>query len=298
METLSACPVCQSGQFESYLEAKDHTVSSETFKIVRCKNCGFLFTNPRPIPASIGSYYESTDYISHHDEGSNMMSKVYGWVRQHTTQQKIKLLEKSVGKKGALLDIGSGTGFFLSQAKAAGWRVAGTEPDAHARAAGKDRVGEDILDSIWDPGLEISNFDAITMWHVLEHVHLLNETFEWLHKHLNPKGKVFIAVPNPESEDASRFRENWAAYDVPRHLYHFTKKSMNSLAATHGFNIEAIAPMWFDSYYVSLLSSRYEKGKTNIPLSLWEGSRSNWQGRPSSTRQPNTSSLIYILSKA
>jgi len=298
MEILSECPVCQGKQFEQYLEAMDYTVSRERFKIVRCKSCGFLFTNPRPTLAQIGSYYESTEYISHHDEGNDVMSKVYNWVRQYTTRQKIQLLEKSTKLTGSLLDIGSGTGFFLMQAKAAGWRVTGTEPDTKARAAGRSRVGEEILESIWDPNLENSKYDAITMWHVLEHVHLLNETFGWLHQHLNPKGKLIIAVPNPESEDAAQFKENWAAYDVPRHLYHFTKKSMKELASAHNFKIEAIVPMWFDSYYVSLLSSRYKQGKTNIPLSVWEGTKSNWKGRPSTKVQPNTSSLIYILGKA
>ena len=297
MERLKACPVCQGEQFELHLEAKDHTVSNEKFQIVRCINCGFLFTNPRPSLPMIGSYYESTDYISHHDEGGDLMSRVYNGVRHYTTQQKIKLLEKLIGSKGSLLDIGSGTGFFLSQAKAAGWHVTGTEPDAHARAISSRRVGGNILESIWDPALGAESYDAITMWHVLEHVHLLNETLDWFHSHLNTKGKLIIAVPNPESEDAGKFRENWAAYDVPRHLYHFTKNSMKKLATAHSFKVEAILPMWFDSYYVSLLSSRYQQGKTNMLMSFWEGTKSNWKGRSSANSQPNTSSLIYILSK-
>ncbi len=257
-----------------------------------------MFTNPRPTLASIGSYYESTDYISHHDTGKDMMSRIYNWVRDYTTQQKIKLLEKSIGHTGSLLDIGSGTGFFLSQAKDAGWKVTGTEPDVQARAASKDRVGEEVLESIWDPVLGAKSYDAITMWHVLEHVHLLNETFDWVHKHLNPEGNLIIAVPNPESEDAKKFKEFWAAYDVPRHLYHFSKKSMIQLAEAHGFKVARVMPMWFDSYYVSLLSSRYQQGETKVPLSVWEGTVSNWKGRPTRESQPNTSSLIYIFAKA
>ncbi len=298
LETLDRCPVCGGEQFDLALQARDNTVSSETFKVVRCKSCAFLFTNPRPSVLAIGKYYESTDYISHHDEGKDLMSRAYSWVRQYTTQQKIRLLEKLNGHTGSLLDIGSGTGYFLSQAKAAGWKVTGTEPNAEARTASKSRVGEAVHESIWEPVLTANTYDAITMWHVLEHVHLLNETFDWLHEHLNPKGKLIIAVPNPESGDAGKFKEHWAAYDVPRHLYHFTKKSMTQLAEAHNFEVEQVMPMWFDSYYVSLLSSRYAQGKTNVPQSLWEATRSNWNGRSSTNVKPNTSSLIYILGKA
>ncbi|WP_373330932.1 class I SAM-dependent methyltransferase [Salmonirosea aquatica] len=280
------------------MKAKDNTVTEQVFQIVRCESCGFLFTNPRPTEQLIGSYYESTDYISHHDEGKDVMSRLYNRVREFTTQQKIKLLKKSIGFTGSLLDIGSGTGFFLSQAKAAGWQVAGTEPDAQARAISQGRVGEVIFESIQDPYFDTTTYDAITMWHVLEHVHLLNETFEWLHAHLSPKGRLIIAVPNAESEDARRFKEFWAAYDVPRHLYHFTKKSMTQLAEAHQFTVERIVPMWFDSYYVALLSNRYQQGKTNVPQSLWEGSVSNWKGRRVGHGHPNTSSLIYVLAKA
>jgi 2-polyprenyl-3-methyl-5-hydroxy-6-metoxy-1,4-benzoquinol methylase len=298
LETLDKCPVCQGKQYEQVLQAKDQTVSRKSFQIVRCVKCGFLFTNPRPTSDTIGGYYESTEYISHHDEGKDVMSRLYNGVRKFTTQQKIKLLEKSVGHTGSLLDIGSGTGFFLSQAKASGWQVMGTEPDTQARVVGQDRVGEVLLESIWDSYFNNRTYDAISMWHVLEHVHLLNETFDWLYEHLDQNGKLFIAVPNPESEDAKKFKEFWAAYDVPRHLYHFTKKSMAQLAGVHRFAIKDIVPMWFDSYYVSLLSSRYQQGKTNVPMSLWEGSISNWKGRRGTHVQPNTSSLIYVLAKA
>ena len=298
LERVEKCPVCQGKKYKTFLEAQDNTVSREKFQVVRCESCGFLYTNPRPSSEAIGIYYESTDYISHHDEGKDVMSRIYTRVRNYTTQQKINLLEKSVGKVGTLLDIGSGTGFFLTQAKAAGWRVTGTEPDQQARAISAHRVGEEVFENIWEPQLASKNYDAITMWHVLEHVHLLNETFEWLHEHLNSKGRLFIAVPNPESQDATRFKEHWAAYDVPRHLYHFTKKSMKKLAGIHGFEVERILPMWFDSYYVSLLSSRYEQGETKVPLSVWEGTLSNWKGRSNAAGEPNTSSLIYVLAKA
>lgn len=298
VETLQYCPICEATERSPYIQVKDHTVSQADFNIVSCDECGFLYTNPRPPADAIGQYYESSTYISHHDGAKDLMSSVYNKVRDFTTQQKIKLLERAVGKKGKLLDVGSGAGFFLSQAKAAGWQVAGTEPNAQARTVGRGRAGEDIYETIEDTFFTDKKYDAITMWHVLEHVHRLNETMAWLHEHLDAKGKLFIAVPNPDSADAIAFKTNWAAYDVPRHLYHFTKKAMRQLAAKHGFKVEEVLPMWFDAYYVGMLSTRYEQGKTDVLKSIWQASVSDWQGRKDTSGDPNTSSLIYVLGKA
>jgi 2-polyprenyl-3-methyl-5-hydroxy-6-metoxy-1,4-benzoquinol methylase len=298
LENITECPVCGHSRFTPFLKAKDQTVSQQSFQIVACAKCGFLFTNPRPPASEIGKYYESAEYISHNDQSRDLMSRVYTGVRNYTTRQKINLLQQAVPKKGKLLDVGCGTGFFLSKAKGAGWQAHGTEPDAQARSVAIGRVGENVYETIRAPFLESQTYDAITMWHVLEHVHLLSETMEWLHKQLAPQGKLFIAVPNPESEDARQFQENWAAYDVPRHLYHFSKKALKDLAEAHRFKVEQILPMWFDAYYVSMLSTRYQEGTTNLPASLWKGTLSNWRGRKSTDQAYNTSSLIYVLSRS
>jgi 2-polyprenyl-3-methyl-5-hydroxy-6-metoxy-1,4-benzoquinol methylase len=297
LETLKQCPVCSGSQFVPYLKVKDHTVSGEEFSIVSCKQCGFLFTNPRPVAAHIGRYYQSADYISHHDEAQDLMSRIYNKVREHTTRKKLKLINKLVARKGDLLDMGCGTGYFLSKAKADGWWIAGTEPDEQARSVAWSRVGDNVFEGIAHPFFENKSYDVITLWHVMEHIHQLNETVEWLHDHLNSRGKLIVAVPNAESDDARKYQENWAAYDVPRHLYHFSKKSMTELAQRHGFTLERIMPMWFDAYYVGLLSTRYQRGKSHLPISFWNGTVSNWKGRPWRRPAPNTSSLIYILSK-
>ncbi|HEV7348765.1 class I SAM-dependent methyltransferase [Telluribacter sp.] len=299
LETLTHCPVCHSEQFSTHSKVKDYTVSQETFQIQACKGCGFLFTNPRPDAASIGEYYQSEEYISHHDEARDLMSKVYNGVRNYTTRQKIALLNQATGNhRGELLDVGCGTGFFLSQCKADGWQVAGTEPDDQARKVAQGRGGANVFKTIEDPFFDNRKFQAITMWHVLEHVHRLNETLDWLHAHLDIKATLIIAVPNHESQDAQRFKEYWAAYDVPRHLYHFAKGTMRQLMEKHGFRIQQVQPMWFDSYYVSMLSTKYQRGQTSLPESFMAGSLSNWRGRPAGGTLPNTSSLIYSIGKA
>lgn len=295
LETIEICPVCNSTSFSNYLNVEDYTVSHKEFKIQQCNHCYFLLTNPRPDEASIGEYYESSDYISHHDDTTSLMSKVYVSVRDYTIKKKLEMIGGLLPKKGTILDIGCGTGNFIQACKQNGWSVSATEPDSEARKTASERVGESVTRSIFDPKLAPLTFDIITMWHVLEHVHQLNETIGWLRNHLNPGGKIIIAVPNPESYDALKYGKYWAAYDVPRHLYHFTKNVMKQLMGKHALQVEAIKPMWFDSFYVSMLSTKYKK--IGILDSIKTGLISNLKAIPGNKKTTNTSSLIYIISK-
>jgi 2-polyprenyl-3-methyl-5-hydroxy-6-metoxy-1,4-benzoquinol methylase len=297
LETLENCPVCDKSSFSNYLNVEDYTVSHREFTIQQCNSCYFLFTNPRPSADEIGAYYQSQDYISHHDEAKDVMSKIYTSVRDYTIGQKVKMINEQSLKKGTLLDIGCGTGNFLGAIKENGWKVFGTEPDSGAREVASKRVGASIFPDIQTDALKAQKFDVITLWHVLEHVHQLNETLEWLTKHLNENGTIIIAVPNPQSFDASKYGRFWAAYDVPRHLYHFTKGSMKQLLEKHHMYIQKILPMWFDSFYVGMLSTKYKAQKINLIDSLRTGVVSNWKGKSDSNETLNTSSLIYVINK-
>lgn len=296
LETLKNCPICDNHSFSNYLNVEDYTVSHKEFTIQQCNSCYFLFTNPRPSEDEIGTFYQSEEYISHHDEGKTLMSKVYTSVRDYTIKQKVKLINELAGKPGSMLDIGCGTGNFLQACKESGWQISATEPDSGAREVASKRVGASISQSIYSPQFVGKKYDIITMWHVLEHVHLLNETVKWLQEHLNPGGKIIIAVPNPQSYDAQRYGRFWAAYDVPRHLYHFTKKTMKLLMEKHSLRIIDIKPMMFDSFYVSMLSTKYQNGSTQLFESFKTGLSSNLKGKNSENL--NTSSLIYIIDQA
>ncbi|MCF2491646.1 class I SAM-dependent methyltransferase [Dyadobacter sp. CY347] len=298
LETLQKCPVCEKSSFNNYLNVEDYTVSHKEFTIQQCNACYFLFTNPRPSEAEIGAYYQSEDYISHHDEEkTNLISKAYTAVRNRTIKQKVELIDSFYPSKGNMLDVGCGTGVFLTAMAKDGWRISGTEPDPGARTLAQKRAGADIYETINAGELTYQTFDIITMWHVLEHVHLLNETIEWLYKHLSPNGKILIAVPNPQSFDAVKYGRFWAAYDVPRHLYHFTKGTMKTLLHKHNLEIKNILPMWFDSFYVGMLSTKYSGGSINYIDSVKTGLLSNLKGRAQDKDHLNTSSLIYIVSK-
>lgn len=293
MEQINNCPVCQSQTYEDYLNVKDYTVSQEQFKIVTCQKCGFKFTNPRPEENAIGEYYKAESYISHTNTSKGLISKIYQKVRKFTLKGKTKLINRLNPNKGKLLDVGCGTGMFLNVAREDGWIVNGIEPDAGARKIAEQtnhiKIKSEILISFQN-----ETFDIITMWHVLEHVHQLNNTIEWLKERLTKDGKLIIAVPNHESKDAEIYKEKWAAYDVPRHLYHFSQNSIKELFAKHGFELKETLPMKFDSFYVSMLSSKYQNGKINYVKAFVDGLKSNISA---AKNNQNYSSLIYVFKK-
>jgi len=208
---------------------------------------------------------------------------------------KRKLVRKVSGKQyGSLLDVGSGTGYFAAEMLKSGWITTGLEPDEGARAAASAWNRIQLLPTEDIYLLPDRSFDVITLWHVLEHVHDLHGYLEKFYAILRPDGKLIIAVPNYESYDAAVYQSYWAAYDVPRHLYHFSPVSLKTLAGKKGFRVVAMKPMWFDSFYVSLLSSRYRHNHVKWFPALWTALRSNWKAMRDKSR---CSSVIYILEK-
>ena len=289
------CPVCGSPDIKNVLSVKDYTVSNETFVIAECNSCSLRFTQDVPDAASIAPYYKSENYISHTNTSKGLINRLYQSVRKRTLKQKRRLIERASGiKKGRLLDVGSGTGAFANEMQQAGWQVTGLEPDADARAVGKQSYNIDLADIGQFYQLQESSYDVITMWHVLEHVHDLQGYIAKLKLLLTENGKLFIAVPNYTSKDAAASKEQWAAYDVPRHLYHFSPRSMQVLMEKHGLRILQHKPMWYDSFYVSMLSSKYIHGKPNLVGAFFKGMGSNLKAMGDVKR---CSSVIYIISK-
>ncbi len=293
MIQYSHCPVCNDTKIRSVVSAVDYTVSEETFDIWHCANCTARFTQGVPEQDQIGRYYQSSEYISHSETKSGLVNKLYHFVRSITLTSKRKLILKETGlKKGHMLDLGCGTGAFLNEMKKAGWSTTGIEPDEQARKNALDLYDVNALTPEHFFSLPEQSFDAITMWHVLEHVHQLQEYVVQLKKILKPDGRLFIAVPNYTSYDAKKYEHFWAAYDVPRHLYHFSPESMRVLMQKHGLSIKKTLPMWFDSIYVSMLSEKYRGG--NIFGAIITGALSNVV---TLFKKERCSSLIYVIKK-
>ena len=292
METVLTCPVCGENQFKPYVSCKDYLVSKQDFTIEECTTCKFRLTNPRPDKGSIDRYYQSEEYVSHNDQSRGLVNSVYKVVRNYTLNTKLNLINRLNEKQGRILDVGCGTGTFLETCKAGGWQIDGIEPDSTARSAAEQKLQIAIksgLEELADKPL----FNVITLWHVLEHIPDLNDTIQQLYKLLDPAGTLVIAVPNSNSYDAQYFKEFWAAYDLPRHLHHFTYNPIKALFGKHNFQLVSTKPMVFDAYYIAMLSTRYQTGKTDYLKSLRLGFTSNSKA----SKSGEWSSLIYIFKK-
>lgn len=299
MIEIQTCPTCNGLTFTQFLSCTDHAVSHEKFNIIKCSQCELLITSPRPAPNEIAPYYISPAYTSHIKTATNSLDKLYLTIRTFTLEWKLSILEKTAAPSSEkqILDFGCGTGEFLKVAKRKGWNTIGIEPSPHARQHASSSISKDIKNSIQEVSNLKKKFDAITLWHVLEHVDDLNTTIEKLKNLLTESGKIYIAVPNPNSWDAHHYKQHWAAYDVPRHLWHFNTKSINDLLTKHQLTTVKILPMWLDAFYVALLSEKYRnhdsfsvKGMLN---SFINAIRSNY----AANRTKEFSSLIYIVRK-
>ncbi|HSC52177.1 MAG TPA: class I SAM-dependent methyltransferase [Phnomibacter sp.] len=287
------CPVCNSSQIGPALQCKDYTVSKENFEVWECKNCMARFTQQVPDAESIGPYYASENYISHSDTSKGLISKLYKTARKYTLAKKVKGVAAASGlTNGNLLDVGCGTGAFLDAAKRAGWKVTGLEPDALARRNAQKLYGIEPLEASQLYQLPAASFDVITLWHVLEHIHDLQGYFEQFNRLLKPGGTLIIAVPNYLSKDAANYGEYWAAYDVPRHLYHFTPKSIEIIAANNGLAVHEVQPMWLDAFYIALLSEQYQHGSQRLVPAFFSGLNSVWNA---ARHKGTCSSQVYVL---
>lgn len=289
----SPCLVCNNEDISFLLEVKDYFLSGEIFPLYKCNTCGLISTFPAPDENHIASYYKSEKYISHSSRATNFFEFLYQGVRHFTLKKKANLtLKYAHGNK--LLDIGCATGEYLQTCRKKGFEVYGVEPNQKAREIAYINHGLIIEDleglNTFKPG----TFDAISMWHVLEHVHDINERMLQINRLLKEDGVAIIALPNSECYDAAYYKDKWAAYDVPRHLFHFSKLAFKTLAEKHGFKVKVIRPMKFDAYYVSLLSEKYKNGKSAPIRALLTGLRSNIKAK---MKHGNYSSLIYIISK-
>ena len=287
-EKITICPICKNTNFTDHLVCTDHLVSGEKFTLVRCNECTLIFTNPKPNGAILHNYYKSDQYISHTNKANSFINLIYKIVKKYTIGRKVRMISK-YSAKGKILDYGCGTGHFLHACEKKGWDSFGYEPDIKAQKTANQKG----LNLIKDLKSLKEKVDLITAWHVIEHVSELKKTIRDLVEKLIPAGYMIIALPNPDSFDAEHYQEYWAGYDVPRHLYHFNRKSFGKLMADNKLQIVDILPMKFDSYYVSILSEKYKNGRMNFFKALKIGRQSNNIGK----RKGEYSSLIYILKK-
>ncbi len=295
VETLHKCPVCGSSSSTVWNEVTDYSISGESFDLVDCVRCGFRYTNPRPHQNQLGRYYESDDYISHSNSSRTVKDKLYQLARKRALKKKFKIIHR-IQPHGRVLDIGCGTGEFLGYLMSRGYIVNGVEPSLQAREKGIAEHAISVVPSL-DAIPALEQFQVITMWHVLEHVPDVRETFKRLHSLLATGGLLVIAVPDRGSWDAEHYMTHWAALDVPRHLSHFRQKDIHTLLEEHGFERSKTRRMWLDALYIAMLSERYCGHSSPIDLikgiliGIWSNLQSIITKRP-------TSSSLYLSKKA
>lgn len=291
LEKILTCPVCEKKSQKNHIEGLDHNVSGKKFTITECVKCGFRFTNPRPKEEYIYKYYQSKNYISHSSTKKGLINKVYHRVRYYQFYKKLKIIEQSTKiEKGKILDIGCGTGDFLKHMVSAGWVADGVETDNGAREVAEIKLCKKLKENLALIKGE-DKYDVITMWHVLEHVYDVKEYLKSVCKLLKKGGVLLVGVPNCESYDAKKYKESWVAYDLPIHLSHFRKKDIVKLSKKCNFKIKDIKPLFFDAYYISMLSSR--KAGSSSLLGFLHGFISNLKAK----KTGEYSSLMYLLIK-
>ncbi|HUS86864.1 MAG TPA: class I SAM-dependent methyltransferase [Bacteroidales bacterium] len=289
------CPLCSSDKISLHLRCTDHFLTREVFELFRCVVCGFIFTQDHPEDDNLEKYYKSDDYISHDDKATGFLNRIYLLAREIMLRRKREIIKDATGlRKGNLLDIGSGTGHFLETMKNAGWLVTGVESNRKASDFSVEKYGLNIIDPGQISELSAGSFDCITLWHVLEH---LDDPFTYADEFLRllkPGGSCIAAMPNSNSFDAEYYREFWAAYDVPRHLWHFTPDTFSLFSEKTGFVLLGKRNLLFDVFYISILSEKYKGSKSAFAKGVFIG-KLFWI--LSAFRNEKSSSVIYLLSK-
>jgi SAM-dependent methyltransferase len=290
---IETCPLCSSSELENVLSCTDFLVSKESFPVDRCRNCGFIFTQDQP--EDTGKYYESEEYISHSDTSEGLVNKLYRFARGFMLKKKLRIIEKASGlRKGSLLDIGSGTGYFPGAMKKAGWNTSGIEINKKAREFSQKTFGIEVTDPAFIGKISSKSQDCITMWHVLEH---FNDPFRYMRESsriLKDEGTCIIALPNCNSFDAEYYGNKWAAWDVPRHLWHFNPVSFRRFATETGFEIVGMKALPLDVFYISILSEKIKESDLPLLSGILRGLPWWFISLFSINR---SSSLVYILKK-
>jgi len=274
-----------------YLTVKDNSVSGEEFQLLYNDEFEMLETFPQPSLEKLPEYYNSEDYISHTENKRNLFERAYHKVKNISLKKKLSLINSFSLSEKRLLDVGCGTGDFLKFAQSNNWIVSGIEPNEKARKISNQKTNNSVFDIDQLIKFKPNSFDIITLWHVLEHLSDLNKNISIFKKLLKPNGRLIIAVPNFKSHDAIYYKNFWAAYDVPRHLWHFSKKSISKLFEQKDMKVAKTLPLIYDAYYVSYLSEKYKSGVNKPIKAFWVGFQSNLRAKQSG----EYSSLIYII---
>jgi 2-polyprenyl-3-methyl-5-hydroxy-6-metoxy-1,4-benzoquinol methylase len=292
---IETCPLCNGKQLRQVIRCGSSYVSEELFDLYMCQDCSFLFTQGASCETERNRYDEMSRAISFSNSRKGTVNVLYGLARSYMLNKKVKLVMKEAHRmKGRILDIGAGTGHFADIMTYYRWIVNAIEKSDEARVFAKEYFELDIKDESALYAFKPDSFDVITLWHVMEHSEHLNDMWKWLYKLLTDKGILVIAVPNYQSYDARKYGKQWAAYDVPCHLWHFTPATIEKWGYKHGFILANRYAMPLDAFYISILSEKYRGSVFPFIKGMFAGIIA-WFSTQS--HKDRSSSMIYIFRK-
>ena len=294
-QDFEPCPLCGASEQIPYANCTDFTVSKESFTLMRCQSCGVVYTLDPPSEEQMCRYDKLNLKLKLGDSPTGLTSRLYYHVRSRMLRKKARIVESQAYRtSGSLLNYGAKTGFFSHKMERRGWKVTSVEKYHEERLFSLEMFHHRMIDVPDMALLQAGTFDVITMWHVFEHSHHPNELLDRFYELLRPGGILVMACPNIRSTDAMHYGPYWAAYDVPRHLWHFNPNSITGLAYRHGFTLMHHEKMPYDRFYISILSERHLRHRMAFLRGMLQGLRS-W--RISITKRGRSSSLVYVFRK-
>jgi SAM-dependent methyltransferase len=257
MELIS-CKLCGSNEYRTKLVGRDLSLHLEgTFDIVECVECGLVYLNPRPTRQEVEALYPFESY----DQYIPALAEVGSWFRRLDWGYGLSKRARKVArwkKAGRLLDVGCATGSFLESMQRHGdWQVCGVELNPHAVQYVREHLGIPVHQGMLEEvGLPDDSFDVVTMWHVLEHVFDPVSTLHEVARILKPGGIFLYHVPQLDSFDARLFGGYWIGYEIPRHTFIWSQKTLKKLMALTGFRIVEMCS-FYGSYSAWASSIRF-----------------------------------------
>ena len=239
------CILCNSKKYFNTIETvTDRFDKSSQYQIQRCR-CGMISTNPRLDFEELSDHYKNKNYHPQNRE-NRIFNCFYRIAQIFNNRSKKKLIQK-YHCKGFLLDYGGGDGQFCRYMSRNNWNTHIYEP--YLKISG-------IKGGFVSDKKEVKSgfYDVISMFHSLEHIYDLDDAFSLISRSLIEKGVLIVSVPNYNAAERPWFKSKWIAYDVPRHVHHFTIESIKKILDKYGFEIIDYRPMYIDTIYNIIMS--------------------------------------------